>query len=254
MPIDIMERTGGNAESPRVPLPDGSFVIRVAEDDPNFLPAPGKVFRLPPADFSRVDSSYAVHHLGLWDGWEMWNPGPEINAPPFPYYYWLDSHVAGGGDPLLIYVSEGDRNEIHQFAPDGTLLRIIRRTTPPVPLTGRSRQRWLQAAGEGEDPRVVEIMSGREYYPPVGALVVDTEGYLWAREWSVSESGMPDQWSVFSPEGRWLGTILGAPLDFRPCVRLGSPCSINSDYFLTVRRDELGVERVEAYRIRRDAR
>ena len=249
----IIERTGGNAESPRHPLPDGSFVIRATGGDPNFRrPAPGSVYRGSPTDFLRVDSSYATHHMGAWPLWEMWYPGPGIDAPPFPYYYVLDSHVAGGGDPLVIYVSEGDRNEIHQFAPDGTLLRIIRRTTDPVPLTDRSRQAWLQSAGEGEDPRILEMMPVRESYPPVGALVVDTEGYLWVREWSSSESGMPDQWSVFGREGRWLGIIPGAPPDFIPCMPHGAPCWIGSEFFLTVRRDELGVERVEGYRIRRD--
>ena len=176
----IIERTGGNAESPRHPMPDGSFVIRATGGDP-IQPAPGSVYRGSPTDFLRVDSSYATHHLGAWPLMEMWYPGPGIDAPPFPYYYVVDSHVAGGGDPLVIYVSEGDRNEIHQFAPDGTLLRIIRRTTDPVPLTDRSRQAWLQAAGEGEDPRILEMQPVRESYPPVGALVVDTEGYLWVR-------------------------------------------------------------------------
>ena len=247
----IIERTGGNAESPRHPMPDGSFVIRATGGDP-IQPAPGSVYRGSPTDFLRVDSSYATHHLGAWPLMEMWYPGPGIDAPPFPYYYVVDSHVAGGGDPLVIYVSEGDRNEIHQFAPDGTLLRIIRRTTDPVPLTDRSCQAWLQTAGEGEDPRILEMQPVRESYPPVGALVVDTEGYLWVREWSASESGMPDQWSVFSPDGRWLGIIPGAPPDFIPCMPHGAPCWIGSEFFLTVRRDELGVERVEGYRIRRD--
>ena len=248
----IIEQTGGTAESPRHPLPDGSFVVRATRGDPDFRPTPGSVYRGSPTDFLRVDSSYATHHLGAWLLWEMWYPGPDISASPFPYYYVLNSHVADGGDPLVIYVSEGDRNEIHQFAPDGTLLRIIRRLTDPVPLTDRSRQAWLQAAGEGEDPTILEMQPVRESYPPVGALVVDTEGYLWVREWSASESGMPDQWSVFSPDGRWLGIIPGAPLDFLPCMPHGSPCWIDSDFFLTVLRDELGVERVEGYRIRRD--
>ena len=259
--LRIMEGTGANAESPRVPLPDGSFVVLAAEEDPTFQPAPGSMFRLPPANAFRVDSGYAAFALGAWEGWEMWNPGPGVDALPFPYYYMLHSHIAGGGDPLLIYASEGDRDEIHQFAANGTLLRIIRRTTEPVPVTDRSREGWLRVAGAGDpemrDPAILEAMSGRAFYPPVGALVVDTEGHLWVREWSRSESGMPDQWSVFGPDGRWLGVIPDAPPDIYPCMRLGSfrlgpPCWIGSDFFLTVRRDDLGVERVEGYRIRRE--
>ena len=44
-------------------------------------------------------------------------------------------------------------------------------------------------------------------HPPFFDVIVDTEGYLWVREWSESETGLPDQWSVFSPQGRWLGSM-----------------------------------------------
>ena len=81
------------------------------------------------------------------------------------------------------------------------------------------------------------------------------EGFLWVKEWSASESGIPDQWSVFSPDGRWLGVLPfppdpGAP-DYQMCGRDATPCWVGRDYFLVVRRDALGVERVEGYRIRR---
>ena len=246
----ITEGTGANAESPRVPLPDGSFVALVAEEDPTFQPAPGSIFRLPAADAFRVDAEYEAFAMGAWEGHEMWFP--EAGIPSFPYYYLVDSHIAGGGDPLAIYASNGDRNEIRQFAPDGRLLRIIRRTTEPVPVTDGSRDGWLGVVPADRDPETLDAMAGRAFYPPVGALVVDAEGHLWVREWSHSESGMPDQWSVFGPDGRWLGVIPDAPPDFNPCTRLGTPCWIGSDFLLTVRRDVMGVERVEGYRIRRE--
>ena len=265
--LRVMESTGANAESSRIPLPDGSFVVEVFEEDPTFQPAPGAVFRLPPSDAFRVDSSYDAFALGTWKGmemWDRWDPELGMMVPGVSYYYRLESHIAGGGDPPVIYASEGDRNEIRQFAADGTLLRIIRRTTEPVPITDAARERWLQEIGERvpwiRDPDILEMMSGRAFYPSESALVVDTEGYLWVREWSRSESGRADQWSVFGPDGRWLGVIPDSPSEpggeysRHPghCRLWGSPCWIGSDFFLEVRRDDLGVERVEGYRIRRE--
>ena len=64
---------------------------------------------------------------------------------------------------------------------------------------------------------------------------------------------MPDQWSVFDADGRWLGIVPGRP-DLFLCNRLVSLglCWLGKDYFLTVSQDEDGVERVEGYRIRRE--
>ena len=107
-----------------------------------------------------------------------------------------------------------------------------------------------------EETRAVEApIWRREKYDAVESMLVDTEGYLWIREWSASESGIPDQWSVFSPTGRWQGILAFPPepigSDLRICTRRTTACWIGKDYFLVVRRDEMGVERVEGYRIRR---
>lgn len=63
----------------------------------------------------------------------------------------------------------------------------------------------------GEDTPV----GGREKHPTVETVLVDADGYLLVREWSASERGIPDQGSVFSPEGRWLG-VLPIPPDPAP--------------------------------------
>ena len=89
-----------------------------------------------------------------------------------------------------------------------------------------------------------------EAHPPIADLVVDPEGYLWVREWSDSESGIADQWSVFNAEGRWLG-VLPFPWAPGPTTDPGSLFRVDRDFFLTIRSNELGVERVEGYRIRR---
>ena len=142
-------------------------------------------------------------------------------------------------------------------------MRIIRRAAGPVPVTDTGHESWLatlETFYEGlasvfgmSWEELTNGMPRREAYPAVAGLVVDAEGHLWVREWSAAEPGMPDQWSVFSPEGRWLGVVRGVP-DLFLCYRRMSPCWVDRDFLLAVRRDELGVERVEGYRIRRDGR
>ena len=101
-------------------------------------------------------------------------------------------------------------------------------------------------------PPLIEAQPRREYYPPVAGLFVDAEGYLWVKEWSDAQTGLPDQWSIFSPQGRWLGVLDGPPNpaglpDFALC---NLPCWAGGGFFVALRRDEWGVERVEGFRIR----
>ena len=257
----VVERTGANAESLRIPLPDGSVIVQLPVNlDPDFEPPPpGSFFRLPPRDYVKIDSAYGPHSLGWWGDLEFWTTPTDSEIPYLPTLV-LDSHVAAGGHPPMIYISEGDKNEIHQFSLDGALVRIIRRATDPVPVTARAHRAWVEHSrriwdtGGNPLPRdFFDAMPRRESYPPVGGLVVDTEGHLWVREWSVAETGVPDQWSVFSPEGLWMG-VLRAPPDPSLAPQRGphGPLLwVGKDFFLAVTRDELGVERVEGYRIHR---
>ncbi|MYI06769.1 MAG: hypothetical protein F4059_05500 [Gemmatimonadetes bacterium] len=143
-------------------------------------------------------------------------------------------------------------------------MRIIRRTTEPPPVTDKAWDAELEnleqvlearSLGRGTGPRGERPR--RTAYPAIEGIIVDTEGYLWIREWSESESGIPDQWSVFDPEGVWLGVLPvppnPQPMDFFLCT-LFDPCWVGKEFLLMIRRDELAVERVEGYRIRRDGR
>ena len=194
---------------------------------------------LPAREFlMRVDSTYAAQRLGC------------------------SGFIAAGGHPPSIYVSGNHYSEIRQFTLDGVLLRIIRRTTDPVPITAKAQRasedriaREFEARGVLPPPTgFLDSGDSGKTYPWVAGLMVDTEGYLWVREWSASETGIPDQWSVLSPEGRWLD-VLAVPVDPGPMdptrCSWASSCWIDRKFFLTLRVGELGVERVEAYRIRR---
>ena len=253
------------AESRTTPLPDGSFVVAVQRRDPDFTrPAEGTVFRYPPVQFSRIDlATYIPVPLGTWDGPEVWavpkrirEGHPQLADMGNPGMV-LDSHIAVGGDPPMVYVSNGDRNEILQFALDGTLVRSIRRGTDPLAVTtraDRARKQYLAALaeslGQGSVAAFTRALPRRDTYPAVAALVVDTEGHLWVREWSASETGMPDQWSVFSAEGRWLGVLEGVAEPWL-CVDM-APCWIDRDMFVITRHDDVGRERLEGYRIHRE--
>lgn len=265
----LMERVpGASGESMRMTLSDGSFVVgRVDRESARAdgEPKPGSTYRWMPEEYLRVDHEYRAHSFGIWAGMEMWvaanSAADEIEFPFVPTFA-LDSHIAAGGDPLSVYISEGDRNEILQYSLDGELVRIIRRTTDPVRVTDGAHGAWMDAMyafgetmGEPLPPGIFDGMPRRESHPPVAGLVVDADGYLWVKEWSASERGWADQWSVFSPWGRWLGVLTVPPdpaiPDLFMCYKVFVPCWVDRDMFLAVRRDELGVERVEGYRIRR---
>ncbi|MDE2654787.1 MAG: 6-bladed beta-propeller [Gemmatimonadota bacterium] len=252
---------GPNAESTLFPLPDGSMVVVAGNEFPSATPPQGFV-RGPSSEFIRVDDSYSARSLGSWEGLEIWVPPGQSDVPGFPTLM-VESHLASGGDLPSIYISNGDRDEIHQFSLGGDLIRVIRRTNGPVPATQAAQEAWESAFvafwsrfGDLEEELGMSTdqffagMPLRDAFPPVAGLVVDTEGFLWVREWSASEAGMPDQWSVFGADGRWLGVIRALP-DLMLCHRFLAPCWIDREFLLAVRRDELGIERVEGYRIRR---
>lgn len=150
---------------------------------------PGQ-FRLP-MELVQVDTTYAARPLGSREGMEMVAYlAPDIGLFPLPTFM-LDSHIASGGSPPSLYISNGDRDEIHQFSSDGSLVRIIGRTTGPLPVTDRGHKRWLATLearisewGDVEDEFGMsweELAGGlprRDAYPPVAGLLADAEGYL----------------------------------------------------------------------------
>ena len=250
----LMEH-GATYEDPlRLVLPDGSFLIGIKdkpdgaqEEDCSHLSTTVSfegqdAIPLPGEHLVRIDTAYAAHPFGCF------RPG---------------SRIAVGGDPLSVYISNrGD--EVHQRSLDGTLVRIIRRTTEPPPVTDKAWNAELENREQVHETRSLGWGTGtsserprRVAYPAIEALIVDTEGHLWTKEWSASESGIPDQWSVFDPEGVWLGVLpvppKPQPMDLYLCT-LFDPCWVGRDFLLMIRRDELGVERVEGYRVRRDSR
>lgn len=257
-------------ESPAIPLPDGSFVVAVEHRDPDFVhPRDGSTVRYPPIEYVRVDlETYVARSLGVWDGQERWAAREDVRATYpmlrersyrhnlLPFDEALTSQLAAGGHPPTIYITNGDRNEIRQFSLNGTLLRIIRRTTAPIVVTDQADRAWRDhALGLGAAEWGVEDWPKRKHHPAISSLSTDPAGMLWVREWSASDSGLPDQWSVFDTGGRWVGVLRGSPAPWL-CYRWPqpAPCWTDRNWLLVLRADALGQERIEGYRIHKDGR
>lgn len=178
---------------------------------------------------------------GRWGPW-----GVVSLEPPFGPV----SSIRAGGD--RIYVATGDSDEVRVYDPQGDLARIVRRTVPPRPVTPELEQlererRIREEKGDLEevrvDPRVMRMIDALPYpqfLPPYRAVEVDSEGNLWAEDFPVPGDTVA-HWSVFDPEGTWLGKV-ALPSDLEVY-------EIGPDYLLGRTLDELEVERIRVYEL-----
>ena len=233
----------GLGESIALPLPDGTFLVDVTPRD--WTPVMYTHYRVP-TGFLMVDSAYATHSFGWWDGREVL-----LTMPPIPFLvpFHKQAVLAAGGSPLSVYISGGDRYEVHQFSPTGVLRRIIRRTAvEPIPILASEVEAWKARLSE-EGPldwdgwaRVMEDNPPRPYRPRVAGLMTDTDGNLWVANRLDDQSS---EWSVFDPGGRWLGTM---------SLPFGRVTWIARDRIVGVLTDpDLGVESVVVHRLNRTA-
>ena len=234
--------TETSPESIRIPLRDGSFIVgRGLRERPPLQP--GEI-RRPPVEYLRIDTAYVLHSFGWWRSGEVMGMRSRWHRFPWPTFP-RRSLVAAAGLPPSVYVTDGDRFEVRQFAADGTLDRILRRDAAPVPITSDDLADWKARAAEStpnadwaEWERTLVTAPPREFHPAILGLFVDTEGYLW-----VWEPGFPGP-GVFDPAGRWLGRVEGVP---------DRPQWIDEEMILLLRTDpETDVQRIEGYRLRRN--
>ena len=196
-------------ESMYLPLPDGSFLLEVRRSDGPRPTESGGLHRTP-TGYVRVDSAYSAHSFGWWEGEErLLVRDPAVpSALPFA----TQSMAVGGGSPLSIYVTNGDRYEVHQFSETGALKRVFRRAVNPVAIADPELEDWKDTMIPGNadrdwrrwDRAVAQLP--RRYHPAIRNFWVDTIGYLWIQDnwdWEFGTS----EWSVFNTEGRWLGTL-----------------------------------------------
>jgi hypothetical protein len=192
-----------------------------------------------------------VDSLGQFAGPEQWietaRSGDQfsvfLTSPPF------------GRSPVLAARGEqfcfgsGDTYELGCYATDGTLLRLIRRNHANLPVTDADVERLLQrelADADAEDrPRIerrYEEVPVPETMPAYSDLRVDPDGNLWVLEYN-PDSEADLRWTVFDSSGRMLGLVMTP-------AGLGVT-EFGRDYVLGVWRDDLDVEHVQMYTLRK---
>lgn len=173
------------------------------------------------------------------------------------YWYAPLAVRATHGDEL--YFGTGETFEVRVHGPEGALRRIVRRPHAPRPVTQADRDRletwWLELVGSSPEagPQVMERVREQlasapwpDVMPAYSAALTDPDGNLWVEDYrwlgdNVPPDPEPTRWSVFDPEGVWLGRVeVPARFVLKKVTR-------ERAYGIVV--DELDVEEVHAYGI-----
>lgn len=158
------------------------------------------------------------------------------------------THSAATADAW--YVGHSDRYEIAARRPDGTITRLVRRRHEPEEITDADVDARIETRLEGvDDPsaradrrEIFTEMPVPETLPAFDDLTVSRDGHLWVQDYR-KPGEPPPPWSVFAPDGRWLGDVQ-LPERF-------DPMWIDEEVVAGVWEDELEVEHLRAYYIHR---
>lgn len=180
-----------------------------------------------------VADSFPLRAL-YWEGrWEL------------PFTVWPQVATSADG----AFVASGVDSEIREYDVEARLRRVFRIAEPRPRVTDgmledlaeamvkrsvHTRAEWLAIWAKGPIPRFV---------PAFDALQVDELGWLWAKVYG-RDPTVPQEWMVFDLEGRARGLVRTPP-----GVEIGW---IGVDRILGTWRDDLRVEHVSQYRLRRD--
>jgi hypothetical protein len=144
-----------------------------------------------------------------------------------------------------LVVGSQDRFEIGEYDYGGKLVRLLRLPAVDLTVTAEEVEAYIRDRLEGvpADRRPgrraeLEAMPVPRTRPAYGDLRVDPSGHLWVAAFA-SFPSLPEHWSVFGPEGQWLGSVEMPPRFY--------PWDFGEDWLLGTEADDLGVEYVVLY-------
>jgi hypothetical protein len=155
----------------------------------------------------------------------------------------------GAVAPERFYFGAQDGWEVEAYDPSGSLVRLIRLDRDPVAVTEADTRQYIDdmtgsITGE-RGVRMREMLSEipvPDVFPPYGVLEADALGYLWVADYAPPGKAA-STWTIFDADGRLAGRVTTPPN-----VAI---LEIGADYLLGVYRDELGVEYLHQYAVRR---
>jgi len=149
-----------------------------------------------------------------------------------------------------VWLGTGDDWTLQLLAPDGTARRVVHATESLRPVTASERSAYVEEAvsetsTEYEARQLRELLAEvpfPSHYPPYRSLVGDVAGNLWVEVYGGPGEEVPS-WTVLDPQGRGV-TRLTTP----PGTRV---LEIGQDYLLGRTLDDMGVESLTLWRLRR---
>lgn len=187
--------------------------------------------------------------LGAWLGPEFYKTGRirqnlAVRAAPFA----RTSLAQWTRDRL--YVGETGKREIQVLHFDGTVERIVRwaGSSPSVTTADRDALRdevlstLRRPTQRGDYERWLAEAPYPEEKPAFRALAVDPDGQMWIQHWSAFGADR-DRWTVFASDGA-LVAIVEVPAGLRLL-------DVGRDAVLALWVDELDIEYIRSYRLRR---
>jgi hypothetical protein len=156
-------------------------------------------------------------------------------------------------DGHWIYAGNGDSWDIRVLDPTGRLTARVRLRDTPRPVTledvRADREHFLAEMASDASPETrrraldrYELAPVPQQMPTFDALVVDSEGYLWAREYVPPHEGAPTGWIVFDSEGASVGRV-SLPEGFDFVYQIGA------DFILALRRGSYDIEQLVVHAI-----
>jgi hypothetical protein len=260
-----LSRTAPGPRSEPIPLPfvagvleNGTLVLRGARN-PSGRSSPGIERDELVLALAEIDSDEPLV-VGSFPGaaWEY----TDVGAGAFGrrlLTFSSSTQVAAGASQ--VYVGFPDRYEIRRYGSDGVIEMVVRRDAPLSEVTQRDLD-WLmeRRLAEVSDPagrplvrQAFRDLPHADAMPAFGvpiwpdgaaeggpSLLVDDVGNLWVFE-HYRPGEYANRWSVFSPEGVWLG-VVSLPDHLRPT-------QIGDDFVLGHWRDETGFVHVRRHRL-----
>lgn len=168
-----------------------------------------------PSEIGIVRTQVELVRIGF-DGEEIMSYGlfneQTVRRGGGQYIFGPRAEMAPGESDL--YYAPGDRLEVRRIAPDGRIARLIRLDLDPRPVTQADRDAWMDMLIESNPDTTAERfrrmwgeLESPPYFPRHGRILGDDREHLWVDDYPVPGKRAPSRWSVFDPEGRYLGEV-----------------------------------------------